>query len=187
MGAGMSGKQGADALSVRAWGLAAAAFAAALLVFVAGMGSAVAGHGQGAGQGVAVSSVAVVATTSPEPCEEDEPCFNPCTMGVNGLYPESDPRYWIPGPCDLSTKLPGDRFLVAEVSGPGMVRPPVDVRCDAGEYWAVVSVFVRNPDGSDVAGSRVARTTCVPAYPDQLRGEVGGALPGMFREAAQHA
>lgn len=185
----MSSKQGAQTARGHGWALAAAGFAAGLMVLVAGLGSATVRAGQQPG-GV-VSPVAVVAADTvavdAEPCMEDEPCFNPCTMGVNGLYPETDPRYYVPGPCDLSTKLPGDRFLVVEISGPGAVRPPVDVACDAGEYWAVVSVLVRNPDGSDVADSRVRRTTCVPAFPDQLRGEVGGALPGMFREAARHA
>jgi hypothetical protein len=110
-------------------------------------------------------------------------------MGVNGLYPEWDPRYYVPGPCDLSTKLPHGRFLVAEVSGPGAVRTPVGAVCDTvhGGYWARVSVFVRNADGSDVAGSLVERQSCVPAAPYSLDGQVSGLLPEMFREAARAA
>jgi hypothetical protein len=91
-------------------------------------------------------------------CGEDEPCFNPCTMGVNGHYPETDPQYRVPGPCDLFTPLPyGRRFAVAvtpEAAPPGVVCSP------QGWGYMTVRVWVREADGRDVPHAEVSEAGC---------------------------
>jgi hypothetical protein len=79
-------------------------------------------HGQAHASGnpdeVSVSAPVVVPVVTPVVRQglptEDDPAFNPCTMGVDHTYPVSDYRHWTPGPCTVATRLPyGVRFSVA--------------------------------------------------------------------------
>lgn len=113
----------------------------------------------------AVSSVSVSPVADTD-CAEDDPCFNPCTMGVDGRYADTDPRYLVPGPCDLSTVLPyGARF--------GLSVSPVEsdgVTCPATWVYVVVWVHVVTTDGA-VRGS-VSASGCAPVS-DPLSAGVG--------------
>lgn len=113
------------------------------------------------------------------PPAEDDPGFNPCTQGVDGTYPPEDPRYKIPGPCNLGTPLPyGARFRVE-------LRPWWPVTRDVCGGWApvTVAVMVVAPDGRS-KGERVA-SGCAPAAAPLTDG-VGHPLlvADLYREAA---
>lgn len=74
-------------------------------------------HASGNPDEVSASTTVYVPVVTPvvqsRPAEDDA-AFNPCTMGVDGRFPESDVRHYTPGPCDLATVLPyGERFTVA--------------------------------------------------------------------------
>lgn len=148
---------------------------------------------QPAPAGTERTAVAVTATvTGPPalggdtPCEEDQPCWNPCTMGVNGLYPPSDPNHWVPGPCDLASQLPNGRRFVLEI---GRVDSVADPRCVSGQRdWVPTraTVWVSEPDGTRAAHTTVAAVeVCAP-----LEGgvpNVSGATPELFRTAGRSA
>jgi len=110
-------------------------------------------------------------------CTEDDPCFNPCTMGVNGLYPETDARYAQPGPCDLYTPLPhGRRFAI-------MITPesaPTGVVC-ASDGWGFtrVQVWVRESDGTNVSGAAVSEAGCA----DAPRALLATVTPRLYQQA----
>lgn len=121
-----------------------------------------------------------VAAPVPEPaaCSEEMPCFNPCTMGVNGHYPEDHVLYWVPGPCDLSTPLPyGARFRVTLAS-----LPTGSVACDPGLSPGRLDVAAVGPDG--VERSRDGVVVCAPAS-DPFSGAVALALPDLYRDVAR--
>lgn len=110
-------------------------------------------------------------------CTEDDPCFNPCTMGVNGLYPETDARYQVPGPCDLYSPLPyGRRFAI-------MITPeftPSGVVC-ASDGWGFtrIQVWVRESDGTNVSGAAVSEAGCA----DDPRTLLATVTPRLYRQA----
>jgi hypothetical protein len=75
-------------------------------------------HASGNPDEVSVSTTVYVPVVTPVVRQsrpaEDDPGFNPCTMGVDGRYAETDYRHWTPGPCTMATRLPyGARFTVA--------------------------------------------------------------------------
>jgi hypothetical protein len=125
-----------------------------------------------------VTVVDTVPATEPVSCQEDDPCWNECEHGVNGFYPDHDPRYYIPGPCNLATELPyGQRFSL-EFSH---VPAPSGDDCQEGHEVVAVTVTVVTPDGevSQVASDK----GCAPAD-NPLGGDVAGSLDSLFRQAA---
>lgn len=100
-------------------------------------------------------------------------------MGVDGRFPPTDPRHYVPGPCDLSATLPHGRFFRVEVS-------PTSYAVECGPGWAYsrVDVIVYESDGVSRVSS-VDALACVPNGEDALSDDVGGLLPGMYRQAAQ--
>lgn len=121
-----------------------------------------------------------------KPCEEDEPCFNPCTMGVNGLYPVSDPRYLVPGPCGLDSELPHGRRFALEVSAAPTVADPACTPEARGRIPITVAIHVTEADGTAMMGGTTAvAEVCarlVNGVPD-----LSGTTPRLFYLAARTA
>lgn len=124
------------------------------------------------------TTVVVVHTADPGGITEDDPRFNPCTMGVDGTYPETDPRHWTPGPCNLTTELPGGlRFqLVAEVVADS------DATCADGKLFTAVTVLVVNPDASGDVRGWARAYGCARSGDPSL--DFGDVLPTLFHKAA---
>lgn len=155
-----------------------------LLAFVlAGLlGSAIATTSRAHADTVTTTTTTVVETVSSDPGDskisDDDVRFNPCTMGVNGEYPETDSRHYVPGPCDLSTVLPYDlRFqLVAE-----MVEDS-QVTCAAGRAFTQIVVLVVDPDVSGAVYAEKYGYGC--ADMGDPFGDFSDVLPGMYVSAA---
>lgn len=135
--------------------------------------------------GVPAGRAGSAALPSPgKPCDETDACFNPCTMGVDGTHPAHDPRYWIPGPCDMGSPLPHGRRFVLSIT-PADPAAVADLRCGPDQRaWLPVWVRVwqREADGSGVEGSAATATVCVPlvnGMPD-----LTAVTPGLFRAVA---
>jgi hypothetical protein len=112
-------------------------------------------------------------------CAEDEPCFNPCTMGVNGLYPPADARYLVPGPCDLYTPLPyGRRFAVTITPE---AAPPGTVCAADARGFTRVQVWVREANGANVRGTLVSETGCADG--DMPGAVLAQVTPRLYRQA----
>lgn len=125
-----------------------------------------------------VAMVDTAPTATPGDCQEDDPCWNECEQGVNGFYPDHDPRYHIPGPCDLGTELPyGQRFAL-EVS---QVPAPLGKDCQEGNDVVAVTVTVVTP--SVGVTQSASDTGCAPAD-NPLGGDVAGSLDSLYRQAA---
>lgn len=103
--------------------------------------------------------------------DESAACFNSCTMGVDGRYPDTDPRYSVPGPCDLSAALPNWATFRLDIA-------PATGRCGEGTTPTRITVSVVATDGT-VLVTAVA-VTCAPA------GNPGDSdvIPALYRTAA---
>lgn len=132
------------------------------------------------GTGVDASAVRI----SDVPCHEGDACWNPCTMGVDGRFPPTDPRYYVPGPCDLSTVLPYGRFFRAEVV-PAPLDPNAYV-CATTPGWSSsrVVVLVVESDGVREV-SRAEEWACTPN--DDPWWAVESRLDRLARQAGLHA
>lgn len=158
----------------------AAVLVTLLVVALLGIGAAVSLANADTGAVVAQSVAAQSDTGTPDQeCEDDSECWNPCTMGVNGEYPESVPDHYVPGPCRLDTVLPyGLRFQ--------LVAQPVDgsaVRCAAGMSFMRVWVLVVNPGVSGEVRASERSQGC--ARPGDPFADFASVLPGMYRDAAR--
>lgn len=125
-----------------------------------------------------VTPVTATLTTTVTPVtavSDDDPGFNPCTEGVDGTYPASDPRHWIPGPCNAGTALPfGGRFGAYVVPAQGW-------SCPAGYVAYTVTVYV---GAYGVALAPVSRVAC-GVVGDPFGGGVAEVLPEMYRASAR--
>lgn len=154
-----------------------------LLAFVAAglLGSALATTSRANADTVTTVTTTMVATAdnpSDQQISEDDERFNPCTMGVNGQYPETDSRHYVPGPCDLATVLPyGLRFqLIAETVTDSQVT------CATGRVFTEIVVLAVDPDVSGAVYAESYGAGCA-AVGDPFS-DFGDVLPGMYVSAA---
>jgi hypothetical protein len=130
---------------------------------------------------VAVTVTATAAAPAATVCREDQACFNPCTMGVNGLYPEHDPRHWMAGPCDLNTVLPGGAWFRVETAvvetGDKCVRDYVPTRLTVKAVAA--------PDGETVLAED-SEVTCMTMLEDNPLSKYDGDQPDLL-DALYHS
>jgi hypothetical protein len=153
---------------------------ATFLVVGLGFGAVHKAHADTVTASITVTTTTVVdapADDSDHVCEEDQPCWNPCTMGVNGTYLTTDPRHWVPGPCDQTTALPySGRFSLVAVPFPidGLV-------CPGGGTFMRVAVYVVTEGTNDV---RTEESTLGCARTGDPFADFGDVLPWMYRSAA---
>lgn len=103
---------------------------------------AVAGQESAPRDEVTSSAAESAAVRIPGAClGEEYPCWNSCTMGVDGRYPATDPRHYTPGPCGLSALLPYGRFFRTDVV-PDPNHPNASV-CDVTPGWSSSRLVVQ--------------------------------------------
>lgn len=98
--------------------------------------------------------------------EEDQPAFNPCTMGNTH-------------PCGLGTVLPGGAWFEVNVSA---VHPD-GVTCDQGQEPVHVAVLART-DVTDRVLAQESVTLCAEGTGPRMAPQVAEILPGMYRIVA---
>jgi hypothetical protein len=95
---------------------------------------------------------------------EDEPGWNPCTMGNLG-------------PCDLSSILPGGGWLTVNVAE---LHDPQGITCEGTLVPVRVSVAAVTGDGETVR-AHAAVLVCASRVSPPIAPQVAELLPGLYR------
>lgn len=162
-------------------GVLVALVVATVLVLIASVANAsVWSQGEPVASPVVPVAQADGGTVAHKRCAEDDPCFNPCTMGVNGEYPATDPRYYVPGPCNITTPLPNGAVFQVAVEP---VEPVGGVVCASGQFFAQVTVMGVGQDNAGDVRSEAYGSGCA-RYGDPLASFVA-VLPGLYLDAAR--
>lgn len=120
--------------------------------------------GLGAASTRAATAATLAVSSGQSVPNEDEPGWNPCTMGDLG-------------PCDLDTILPGGGWFtvnVADVSGAD------GVACRDAMVPVRVTVAAVAGDGETVR-AHVAVLVCASRVAPPIAAEISALLPGLFR------
>lgn len=93
-----------------------------------------------------VAAAVAPTTATPAPCEEDEPCWNSCTMGNQT-------------PCDLGATLPNGEFFELN-SGASQTLTYAD--CGDRGTPTRVTVYVHTVDGAVIDRATTTWDWCLP-------------------------